>query len=56
MDPKSGHGSVRLGTGSRYLIRDQDATCGEVFIRKAWAFATDQHRGVPRGKTYMPKG
>jgi len=24
MDRKSGHGSMRLGTGSRYLIRDRD--------------------------------
>jgi hypothetical protein len=37
-----------LGTGPmvRSLSADSDR----------WAFATDQHRRVPRGKTHMPKG
>jgi hypothetical protein len=40
----------------RYLIRDRDGAYGEVFIRRLrWAFATDRHRRVPRGKTRMLK-
>src|SRR6478752_142980 len=34
MDRKSDHASVRLEAGPRYLIRDRDGACGEVFIRR----------------------
>jgi hypothetical protein len=42
----------------RYLIRDRDGAYGESLSADSdrWAFATDQHRRVPRGKTHMPKG
>jgi hypothetical protein len=34
MDRKSAHGTMRLGTSPRYLIRDRDRAHGEVVIRR----------------------
>ena len=41
----------------RYLIRDRDRAYGEALSVdfNRWAFATDRHRRVPRGKTRMLK-
>src|ERR1700721_5741 len=48
LDRKSGRGSLRLGTGSRYLIRDRDGAYGEVFIRRLRSIGIRDRPTSPR--------
>ena len=48
MDRKSGHGSMRLGTGSPLLIRDRDGAYGEVFIRRLRSIGIRDRPTSPR--------
>jgi transposase InsO family protein len=48
MDRKPGHGSLRLGTSSRYLIRDRDGAYGEVFIRRLRSMGIRDRPTSPR--------
>jgi hypothetical protein len=58
MDRKSDHASMRLEAGPRYLIRDRDGACGEVFIRRvrSRAFVIDRRRRARHGKTHVLNG
>src|ERR1700731_3219899 len=48
LDRKSDHGSLRLGTSSRYLIRDRDGAYGEVFIRRLRSMGIRDRPTPPR--------
>jgi len=58
LDRKSDHGSLRLGTSPRYLIRDRDGAYGEVFIRRLRSMGIRDRPTSPRslGKMDMLKG
>src|SRR6201987_5718815 len=48
IDRKSDHGSLRLGTSSRYLMRDRDGAYGEVFIRRLRSMGIRDRPTSPR--------
>src|SRR6185295_8680942 len=48
MDCQSAHGSLRLGPGSRHLIRDLDGAYGEIFIRRLRSMGIRDRPTSPR--------